>query len=481
MRILNYLFILLFPFVGIGQISFFRTYSNEGFDRGEGICQLKDSSYLITGSSSSFSSNSKQAFIMHVDSLGNFLWSKDYGGSESDKGRRIFNVENDGIYVIGQSNSIGSSFYDAYFFKTDNSGNLLFEKRFGGDSYEDVFDAVMLKDTSFIVVGETSSTPNEVENVYIFRVNKFGDRLWTKSLGSNFPDRAKSVKILNDTIVYIAGEMYDENLMKQRGMLMKMHIDGTVEWTNLYGSETKHGFNDLNIFNDTIRVVGYTQRDLSTAKNDYFRFILDLAGVNWDEQFTNFIGSRGINGIEIFNNSEVVISVTLKDEPLIPTYEFGVDNIVYKYDKPIITHNAAINISKQYDDIQNQMLKTNDRGIVCVGYNSDGNFERVTLLKIDGRSSFTYEELVMDASNLVKIEEKGKLKAVVYPNPTDELLKIKTELKPRRIELYSAIGDLVLSTDQLEINVSNLPEGLYFLSIYQENGQFIQTKISIVR
>jgi hypothetical protein len=116
MSFLKYLIVFIVPFWSMSQISFFRTYSNGGFDRGEGVCQLKDSSYLITGSSSSFT-DSKQAFIMHVDSLGNFLWSKHYGGNEADKGRRIFGVENDGIYVIGQSNSVGTSFYDAYFLK----------------------------------------------------------------------------------------------------------------------------------------------------------------------------------------------------------------------------------------------------------------------------------------------------------------------------------------------------------------------------
>lgn len=479
MRILNFLFILLFPFVGIGQISFFRTYSNEGFDRGEGVCQLKDSSYLITGSSSSFSSNSKQAFIMHVDSLGNFLWSKDYGGSESDKGRRIFNVENDGIYVIGQSNSVGTSFYDAYFFKTDNIGNLLFEKRFGGDSYEDIFDAVMLKDTSFIVVGETSSTPNEVENVYIFRVNKFGDRLWTKSLGSNYPDRAKSIKLLNDTIVYIAGEMYDENLMKQRGMLMRMHIDGNVEWTKLYGSETKHGFNDLNIFNDTIRVVGYVYNSSENDRSNLYMssHLLDGIEIKQNVEYNN--GTYTIDFIQNYNNNFLLLK-SIKDEPSIPTFEDGYDASAYLYNGDLLFQSLDFKFSDVGDDFIYQMIKTNDDGIAVIGYNSSPQIGGTNVLFVKIGQGNYYNSTITNGG-LLAINEDSKLNSSIYPNPVNYILTVNANIDFALIRMYNNLGQYVLSTDKPTINVSNLPEGLYFLSIYQENGELIQTKISIIR
>ena len=94
------------------QGKFYNTYSNNGHDFGEGIVQLADSSYLITGASSSFGEAPAKAFILHVDKFGNRLWSKAYGGAESNRGRRIFHVENDGIYVAGYTNSSGNGTFD---------------------------------------------------------------------------------------------------------------------------------------------------------------------------------------------------------------------------------------------------------------------------------------------------------------------------------------------------------------------------------
>ncbi|MEZ5046445.1 MAG: T9SS type A sorting domain-containing protein [Chitinophagaceae bacterium] len=53
-------------------------------------------------------------------------------------------------------------------------------------------------------------------------------------------------------------------------------------------------------------------------------------------------------------------------------------------------------------------------------------------------------------------------KLVVYPNPTNSKLLIKNgELKMK--ELYNSVGQLILSTKENEIGVSNLPKGMYYL------------------
>ena len=76
------LIVLLFiSSLSIAQSSFYRLYSGAGYDKGEDVVQLQDSSYVIVGSSSSWGDN-QAAFMLHVDSLGNYLWSNNYGGPE---------------------------------------------------------------------------------------------------------------------------------------------------------------------------------------------------------------------------------------------------------------------------------------------------------------------------------------------------------------------------------------------------------------
>jgi hypothetical protein len=354
---------------------------------------------------------------------------------------------------------------------------LLFEKRFGGASYEDVYDAVMLKDTSFIVVGETSSTPNQVENVYIFRVNKFGDRLWTKSIGSLFPDKAKSVKLLNDTTLYIAGEMYDEVEMKQRGMLMKMHINGTIEWTKLYGSETKHGFHDLNIFNDTIRVVGYFY---DSEVNNVSNFYMSSHLLNGDEIKVNkeyHIGTYTIDFIQDYEGNFLLLK-SVSGEPDIPTFDEGFDASAYYYSGKLIFLNHDFKFSYLGDDFVNQMIKTNDGGMAVLGYNSfplnGGN--NVLFAKIAKNKYYNSQEI---SSNLVKINLIDSTRTLIYPNPANNHFIIETEFDFENVLLYNYLQQIVLISDSSKINVKELPNGIYFLTVNGKNGELIQSKIVV--
>jgi hypothetical protein len=86
------------------------------------------------------------------------------------------------------------------------------------------------------------------------------------------------------------------------------------------------------------------------------------------------------------------------------------------------------------------------------------------------------------------INETGnKNSLVVYPNPANDLLNFqfpKAEEK-RKVELYDAIGNLVLSenasADKLFLTTRNLPNGIYFYRILVK-GKIINTnKIVIIK
>ena len=112
----------------VGSISaqhkFHRIFSNNGYDRGESIAELPDSSFIVTGTSTSFGSNSAQVFLLKIASDGTYQWSKSFGGVEIDHGKRVF-VLNDGFMVFGHSNDNASGNFDFQISKTDLQGNLL--------------------------------------------------------------------------------------------------------------------------------------------------------------------------------------------------------------------------------------------------------------------------------------------------------------------------------------------------------------------
>lgn len=471
MRILILFTALLgFSFYGKSQLAFYKTYSDQGYDVGQGICQLRDSSYLVTGSSSSFTS-SKQAFIMQVDSMGNRLWSKNYGGTESDQGRRIFHVENDGIYVAGQSNSAGQGFFDAYFFKTDLNGNLLYEKHIGTPAYENIHDAVILPDTSFILVGETRNTSSENENIYLIRINKQGDTLWTKNFGTDGIDFAKAIRMLNDTTVIIGGSYYVEDSLTQKAMLIRMHIDGSVTWLKTFGNQGMYLINDLTIEGDEVRAVGTNRKNLSVLGNDsFFALYYSIGGDYFGLGSEINAGNYNITCIVKYgqNPDDYWYAFEVTNDPNLPTYEGGSDICINKYAAGIYWGGITLFPSDEGEDHANQMIATSDNGAILVGSSQNPQIggSNALLVKIGANDYFPYSHTTPMNTSLVSVKEVKTESFGAYPNPACDFVVIKLP-NNSSYKIVDIQGNILqegqLSLGENKINTSKLESGSYFV------------------
>lgn len=470
---------LIFSLQVQAQSKFFKSYTGKGYDFGEGIVQLADSSYLITGASSSFGDGPAQAFILHVDKFGGRIWSKSYGGQESERGRRIFYVENDGIYVAGYSSSMSQGSFDFYFFKTDLSGNLLFEKTYGGPGFEKLHDAVLVPgDTSFILVGETKSNPEEIENMYIMRLKSNGDTLWTKQLGSSGLDIARGVEMISDTTFVVAGDYYDTNSNHQKAFLMKMHINGTEDWLKKLGNEGDYSFNDVAFDESRIRAVGYNRYTKNNV--DYSRtysFVADIDG-NTLNQIVDSSASGGTytrygyltsyseNSNKFYISEQSTLGVT-------PTLVGGGEDIIIaRFEGFLYWSGTGINASYIGDDQINQLIRTSDGGAVSIGYNSAGGAggNNITLLKIGKNDDFVPPYTIPNEGSLVFKEELDEsIQVSIYPNPVEEMLQIEVASHEEvQLVVLNSLGVVVAETEfnhLTSIDLSDYPNGLYFVKL----------------
>ena len=480
---------LFFSFQVEAQGKFYKTYSDNGHDFGEGIVQLADSSYLITGASSSFGNAPAKAFILHVDKFGNRLWSKSYGGTESNRGRRIFHVENDGIYVAGYQNKMGDGAFDFYFFKTDFSGNLLFEKTYGGTRNEKLYDATFVpSDSSFILVGETKSNPEEVENIFMVRIKSNGDTLWTKQFGTPEVDIARSVTMVNDTTILVVGDYYVTDSLKQKGFLMKMHIDGSQYWFKTAGAKGECSLNHAIVNNGVIRSVGYSR--YTEGGFDYSRllgYVTDLTGLELSENIdlSAEVYSRYgyITGYSIDPNKFYIsVQSTIGSAPVFSGG--GEDAIIIRgHPGGLFWVGGGVNVSSFGDDQITQLIRTSDGGAVAVGYNSFGGSggNNITLMKIGENDDFVPAYSNPTEETLVFKEElDASIEVSIYPNPVEEVLQIQVEsFEDVHVEILNSFGSTVEKRSfngLTSIDLSNYASGLYLIRM-EIAGQYKTFKI----
>ena len=459
------------------QNNFSKIFTNNGFDYGEGINQATDSSYFITGSSSSFEEGPSQAFILHVDTGGNYLWSKSYGGVESDIGKRIFHVKNDGIYVFGHSNSFSNGYFDFYLIKTNEHGELLWQKNYGGESNELLFDAIILPDTTFILVGQTTSNETEIEDIIYFKINKNGDKIWEQIAGGEGQDIGKSISMIDPSNIIIGGEYFDLDSNKTKGLLMSIDQHGNLNWQKQFGTNGTYSFYDIDADFNLIRAVGYHIDENSTIKQ-YLTFKCNINGLNPIETTTYQSGNNYMSNIVThgsFKNEYIAMQPT--DNSVIPTYSGGEDLLICRYKNDLSWATKCVNPSNHGNDHCNQLIATNDLGAISVGYNTfkGKGGANLTLLKIGPYDQFPDTSIDPIEESLVetfKLTLDSTIKS--FPNPCNDILTIQVNSNQTyNYTLNSICGETIESNSfnrEYYIFTKNYKPGIYILNIFNNNS-----------
>jgi hypothetical protein len=72
------------------------------------------------------------------------------------------------------------------------------------------------------------------------------------------------------------------------------------------------------------------------------------------------------------------------------------------------------------------------------------------------------------------VEEFSLMDVAIYPNPTNAMLTLTSSKAIEKIEVYSLVGELVLSTNAnnfvVELDVTALEAGLYTINVHGANG-----------
>ena len=99
----------------------------------------------------------------------NAIWIRTFGGINSDYGRSIQQVFNDGYILIGTTASFGDN-NDAWLIKTDAQGNEEWNKPFGGSDFDRGYAVQQTTDGGYIITGWTKSFGNGNNDAWLIKI-----------------------------------------------------------------------------------------------------------------------------------------------------------------------------------------------------------------------------------------------------------------------------------------------------------------------
>lgn len=195
--------------------------------------------------------------LIKANSVGDEVWNRTFGGSYydgcyGDCNRKIFKTSDDGYIVLGTTESFGSGKSDIWSIKTDSEGKELWNKTYGGYSWDTPVTFQKTSDGGFIILGTTGSYGAGNDDVWLIKTDSDGNLEWDLTLGGIDYDWGYLVLETSDGGYLVRGATFGE------------HSSHTRPWTGpnwLVKLSKPSGLSDvegLNISMDVIEGDPYT-------------------------------------------------------------------------------------------------------------------------------------------------------------------------------------------------------------------------------
>ena len=295
------------------EIKWSKTFGGIGDDEGYFVLSTNDGGCIVLGCTKTEYNEFTDIYLIKIDENGDKEWDKTYGGDGSEYGKAMLKLDN-GYVIAGTSNSegFGEFDYNAWLIKIDLSGNILWNKTYGG-IYEDSANSIVeTQNGDYIITGSKYSYSSRDLDLWVFKVNKTGDTIWSKTFGGTGFDEGRSIVQADDGYV-ITGETnsYSKNDDYSDAWLLKVNTTGDHVWNKTFDGL---GFNDL--FNQIIEtdsgfiIVGHTQNITLTFWAEYYSngyiVITDENGETLSERIFEDDEETGISSVEKADDGYIV-------------------------------------------------------------------------------------------------------------------------------------------------------------------------------
>ncbi len=178
----------------------------------------------LIGNSNLVSSGSEDIFVAKFDPAGNFLWTRQAGGTGYDEGRGIAADASGNIFVtgffqntatFGNTNFTSSGQSDVFVAKYDPAGNLLWVRSGGGKDYDEAHAIAVDALGNAVITGYFDATASfgsfslhntsGSDDVFVAKCSSAGNFLWAQQAGGSLDDEGNGIALDGATNVYVTG------------------------------------------------------------------------------------------------------------------------------------------------------------------------------------------------------------------------------------------------------------------------------------
>jgi gliding motility-associated-like protein len=231
----------------MGNINWVKRYGGFSADDGGFVDALPNGEILVSGEpeSNNDGTSNQNYGLIKLDSMGNYIWGKDFGTRFGEFGWMAKLTRDNYITYLGGGSDSTSGFNSPLVAKFDLNGNIVWLKKFHFN--KDVLTRNFDEDNNGNLIfsgsiADTTLGPNNINKCLAFAVDKNGNPLWAKSYGDTVIgyDNSSLLSIKSDSrknLLFGGIKSLRQTTVKYYGVLIKSDAQG-----NTYCKEKDYKF-----------------------------------------------------------------------------------------------------------------------------------------------------------------------------------------------------------------------------------------------
>ncbi|MBU4502324.1 MAG: tetratricopeptide repeat protein [Nanoarchaeota archaeon] len=358
------------------------------------IIQTEEGNYLAGGWTDDKSAGGLDGWLLQFDPRGNLQWEKTFGDNLDDLIYDVIQTQDKGFLLAGWTEK-QKGHTNAWILKLGEKGNLEWEKQYDLSKNDKIYSIIQSQSGDYIATGCSLQEEKENTDALVMRIDKDGTLKWSNLFGGEQYDRLYSIMENTAGNLFIVG--YTESIGKgdADGWMIKLSKDGDKEWDKTFGGKADDRFYSIIQTDDKgYAMIGYTK---SKGAGDADMWVLKFdenGNLQWDKtlQETDWgygaqEDDRGYSIIQTKSGHYVVAGYTCSEG------EGKADGRIMKLDQE-----GNVILNKEHGGKENECLssivESRDGHYIFAGYTQSKEVGKTNawLLNLNEKSNFCLGE-----------------------------------------------------------------------------------------
>jgi len=442
--------------------TFEKTLGGSRADYGHSLSSTADGGFILAGQTYSYGDTTSDTWLIKTDAFGNQQWTRTMGSDTLDGANSVAQTQDGGYFVVNHTEGYGTGDCEAWMFRTDGEGNILWSQTYGCPGDDVGEDGIETSTGDFIATGVTRIADNQGD-AFIAKYAPDGSTKWIKNYGG--PEGQLGMRIVEAPGggYVVTGAIIVQAGLPEDIMVFKTNENGDLLWLKNYGGAGIEEAYGLIATSDGGYLISGFSTSFGNGDRDAYLLKIDENGTQqW---------SRNYGGLE----DEGAYSIAATAGGFVATgatNSFGDPTYMLILKTDLLGNLLWMKTigDQEYIKGGSWIVSCNDGGLAIVGTKQKTGTDNSDLyfVKTDSEGN-----LSLNVDNL----SDNSPHFVISPDPAEKNITLSYDnlISEPEVRIYNALGRLVFEGVNLKkINVASLCGGIYFITLKHDDKFYSQ-------